>query len=214
MDGNRRWSEKNQLSKKQGYIHGINKINEIKNYCINNNINHLTFYALSSENYKRQNINIIFLLIKEDYINFLNSINSENNVKIKIIGEKDNLNKDIKKIFKDIEKKTENNKPLILNIVFNYSLLDEIKNINQKLNDKDFKLDSESDLHSLMYLKESPNPDILIRTGGHKRISNFIPLNLGYTEFFFMNTLWPDFSIDELNEIIVKFTKIKRNYGL
>ena len=214
MDGNRRWAEKNQLSKKEGYVQGIKKISEIKDYCIKKNINNLTFYALSSENYKRHNINIIFMLIKDDYVKFLKDINSENNVKIKIIGEKDNLKRNIKKIFTDIEKKTENNKPLILNIVFNYSVLDEIMNINKKINSKNIKMENEIDIHSLTYLNESPNPDILIRTGGHKRLSNFIPLNLGYTEFFFKKTLWPDFSLNELKEIIEEFSHIERNYGL
>ena len=212
MDGNQRWAKINNLSPKKGYTEGINKITEIVEYSIVNKIKFLTIYALSSENYKRSNIEILFHLIKNDYIKFIKKINVNKEVKIRIIGSKDNLSKEINMIFNKIEKDTEKNDKLILNIIFNYSVIDEIKHISKKVS-KIEKL-TDKDIKSFMYLNPLPDPDVLIRTGGFQRLSNFILLNLSYTELYFTKTLWPDLSINELNKIVNSFRETKRNYGL
>lgn len=216
MDGNQRWAKKNNLSLKDGYFSGFNKLNEIIKFCISNNINDLTTYAMSAENMKRNSSKLIFNLIFEQYFNFVDSINKENNIKINLIGDIESLPKKIKKIFKELINKTKNNLDLNLNIVFNYSvdyeLIQIIKSINN-LSKPRKKIDINM-IKSFMYLDKSDDPDLLIRTGGFKRLSNFIPLNLRYTELFFSDTLWPEFTILELKEIINNFSKIKRNYGL
>jgi len=217
MDGNQRWSKKNNISIDDGYYKGFFKLKEIVKYCIDEKIKHLTVYALSTENLKRDSVKNIFKIITSNYKEFLKEIIFDNNVKIKIIGENYNLSNRLNTIFNKIENFTVNNKELNLNIAFNYgsdqeliSIINEYKNVDNNIipNDK-MKL-----IKSLMYLKETPEPDLLIRTGGYQRLSNFLLLYLGYTELFFTKTLWPNFTIAELKRIIKTFKKIKRKYGL
>ena len=146
----------------------------------------------------------------------LNDLVKEKDVKIKIFGNRINLPKRIIEIFENIEESSLNNKKLNLNIAFNYGFKDEIKNILKNLINKDgkIKFDNEKDIDELFFLGQFPDPDILIRTGGHKRLSNFIMYNLTYTELFFTETLWPDFSEKEYNLIINQYLNIYRKYGL
>lgn len=213
MDGNQRWAKENNLNQIDGYQKGLEKIKEIINFCLNANIKNLSIYALSAENFKRGSVSIIFNLIKERYVNFLKEINEDNKVKIDIVGEKKNLSNDLLNIFSNVKKVTKNNKQLNLNILFNYGLQDELIHIIKQIILKKKEVTYEN-IRSEMYLSEFSDPDILIRTGGYQRLSNFIPLNLSYTELFFTKSLWPNFSIEELNQIIKKYESIKRNYGL
>ena len=143
---------------------------------------------------------------------FLKELLKNHIININIIGEKTNISKDILNIFKSLIKKK--NPTINLNIVFNYGSLDEIVYIvNNFIINKNKKINKNS-VRSSMYLGNIPDPDILIRTGGYQRLSNFILLNLSYTELFFTNTLWPDFSHNELESILLKFSKVNRNYGL
>ena len=129
-----------------------------------------------------------------------------------MIGEEKKIPKDILDIFKlSVKKKNPN---INLNIVFNYGTQDEIVSIVKNILKKKYKTINKNTIRSSMYLGAIPDPDILIRTGGYKRLSNFILLNLSYTELFFTNTLWPDFSQSDLDDILLKFSKVNRNYGL
>ncbi len=214
MDGNQRWSVKNDKTKLEGYTQGLKKIEELINFAILNKIPVLTIYALSRENFKRKSANLIFQLIESFNKKFLSKVEKEKNVKIKIIGEKKTLSNKFNKIFSDLEEATKNFNKLRLNIVFNYGSFEEISYIFNCIKKKSIKKIDEKIIRSFMYLNDLPDPDLLIRTGGFQRLSNFIILNLSYTELFFTNTLWPDLRINELNNILDKYKKIKRNYGL
>ena len=213
MDGNQRWAKKNNKNILDGYSSGMKKIEEVISFCLKENINHLTLYALSVENYKRNSIYLLFQLINNFYNKLINNELTNLNSKIRIIGERDNLPKEIISKLTEIENLTKDNEKLNLNIIFNYGTYNEIIFIlkrmissNVKINEKNFK--------SFMYLCNSPDPDLLIRTGGYQRLSNFILLNLSYTELFFTKTLWPELEINEINDFITKFKSTKRNYGL
>ena len=212
MDGNQRWASINRKNKLEGYLAGLNNLKFIVDKCIEKKIKNLTVYALSSENIKRASSKIIFNLIRDKHKEFLKELLKNNIININIIGEKTNISKDILNIFKSLIKKK--NPTINLNIVFNYGSLDEIVYIvNNFIINKNKKINKNS-VRSSMYLGNIPDPDILIRTGGYQRLSNFILLNLSYTELFFTNTLWPDFSHNELESILLKFSKVNRNYGL
>ena len=212
MDGNQRWALINKKNKLEGYLAGLDNLKFIIDKCIEKKIKNLTVYALSSENIKRVSSKIIFNLIRDKHKEFLKELLKNNIININIIGEKTNISKDILNIFKSLIKKK--NPTINLNIVFNYGSLDEIVYIvNNFIINKNKKINKNS-VRSSMYLGNIPDPDILIRTGGYQRLSNFILLNLSYTELFFTNTLWPDFSHNELESILLKFSKVNRNYGL
>ena len=212
MDGNQRWALINKKKKLEGYLAGLNNLKFIIDKCIEKKIKYLTVYALSSENINRASSKIIFNLIRDKHKEFLKELLKNNIINVNIIGEKTNISKDILNIFKSLIKKK--NPTINLNIVFNYGSLDEIVYIvNNFIKNKNKKINNNS-VRSSMYLGNIPDPDILIRTGGYQRLSNFILLNLSYTELFFTNTLWPDFSHNELESILLKFSKVNRNYGL
>jgi len=216
MDGNQRWSKKNNKNIKEGYEKGLDNLSNIVNYCVLKKIPHLSVYALSTENISRPSVNIIFSIIKEEYKNILVKLNKNNEVKINFIGEINNLPLNIATIFHEINKKTAKNLQLELNVAFNYGTECELLNIITNVISKKYDLTNLTydSIKKFFYLNKSPDPDILIRTGGHQRLSNFLLLYLRYTELFFTKTLWPDFKIDELENIFEQYYKTKRNYGL
>ena len=217
MDGNLRWSKKHKITAQKGYIRGLNKINEIIDICLEKKIKHLTLYALSTENNKRASVKIIYKIIYNNLNKFFDKVADNNNIKIKIIGETKNLPNNIIKILSNLETKTIHNKLLNVNIAFNYGANIELLNIIKKITNLSKKkkiIINEKYIKKHMYLSDTPDPDLLIRTGGEKRLSNFIMYNLTYTEIFFIDTLWPDFSKKELLKIINTYKKIQRRYGL
>ena len=216
LDGNKRWAKKNKLSKIAGYNTGFKKIQEIVNFSLNIKLKNLTLFTLSSENFYRPSVNIIYDIIYNNFSKLLDDLISKNNIKIKIFGKRDNLPEKIKEIFDEAEKLTNENTNLNLNLAFNYGFKDEIKQVllNFKNNLNNINLDNDKDINSLFYLGSLPDPDLLIRTGGYKRISNFIMYNLTYSELFFTKTLWPEFNIREFEQIIDDYYKINRKYGL
>ena len=217
MDGNLRWAKKNNLIAKDGYLKGLNKINEVIDLCINEKIKYLTLYALSTENKKRNSINIIYKIINYNFHNIFDKLTTNKKVRIKVIGERNNLPKNIIKILEGLEDTTKNNKILNLNIAFNYGtnfeILNIVKIIAEKFKKEKIKI-NETTIKKNMYLGNMPDPDILIRTGGYKRLSNFLLMNLSYTELFFLKTLWPDLSKKEILKIFSKYKNINRKYGL
>ena len=212
MDGNQRWAVLNKKNRLEGYLAGLNNLKLIINKCIEKKIKNLTVYALSAENINRASSKIIFNLIRDKHKDFLNELLINNIINFNVIGEEKKIPKDILDIFKlSVKKKNPN---INLNIVFNYGTQDEIVSIVKNILKKKYKTINKNTIRSSMYLGAIPDPDILIRTGGYKRLSNFILLNLSYTELFFTNTLWPDFSQNDLDDILLKFSKVNRNYGL
>ena len=138
------------------------------------------------------------------------------NIKVKVFGSRKNLPQKLIKILNKVEKETLNNKSMNLNLAFNYGFKEEIKDVLMKYKDKInvLNIEKQNEINDLFMLGNIVDPDILIRTGGYKRLSNFIMYNLTYTELFFTDTLWPDFSIDELKKILEEFSNINRKYGL
>ena len=210
MDGNGRWGKKKSKGRNYGHLKGVETVKKIVSCSIELKIPFITFYVFSSENWKRPKteINFLFKLIQKYFVNEINKIVKEG-IKINILGEMDKLSKDLKKILKKTSVLTKNNKKITVNLAINYGSKNEIINaanrIKKKLNIKNFEKN--------LYTKNMPDPDILIRTGGHQRLSNFMLWQLAYAELFFLNKLWPDFNLKDLKKIIKKYKKGKRNYG-
>ncbi len=212
MDGNGRWGLKKKKSRNYGHLEGVKTVQKIVESSIFFKIPIISFYVFSSENWKRpkNEINYLFNLIKVYFKKEINNI-LKNKIKINIMGRLNALPSDIKKTLIDAEKKTKKNKKLIVNLAINYGSRNEIIDSAKKLNLISKKINEEN-VNNNLYLN-IPSPDILIRTGGQKRLSNFMLWQLAYTEIFFLDKLWPDFTRADLNKVIKKFNKIKRNFG-
>jgi len=212
MDGNGRWGIKNKNSRNQGHKEGLKTVENIINFSIKKKIKFLTFYAFSSENWKRpkEEINYLFKLLKIFLKNRVNEF-IKKNIKLKILGEK-KFSKELNSLLNKVEKKTKNNSKIQINLALNYGSKNEIINAIKKLNKKKKPINIKN-LESFLYTKGIPEPDILIRTGDTKRLSNFLLWQISYSEIFFEKKLWPDFSPKDFNKIILKYSNIKRNYG-
>ena len=210
MDGNGRWGKKKNKSRNYGHYFGVKTVKKIVEKSIKLKIPIVTFYVFSTENWRRpkKEINFLFKLIK-NYFNVELPNVIKNGIKIKIIGEVKNLPKSLKVILKNTEKKTRYNKKITVNLALNYGAKKEILNALKK----SIKKITEKEICKNLYTKNMPDPDILIRTGGRKRLSNFMLWQLAYTELYFLDKLWPDFSSKDLEKIIKSYHNIKRNYG-
>ena len=213
MDGNGRWGIKHKNSRNDGHRAGLNTVEVVINQCIKKNIKFLTLYTFSSENWKRpkKEINFLFKLLE----NFLNKkINKiiEKDIKLKFIGSLTKLPTKLQKLIKISEKKTIKKKSLQVNIALNYSSKIELINAIKKIKQKKIKL-SEMNINNNMYTKGIPDPDILVRTGGTQRLSNFLLWQLSYTEIYFEKKLWPDFKGNDFDKILNKFKNVKINFG-
>tara|TARA_B110000008_G_scaffold268130_1_gene295927 strand:- start:143 stop:787 length:645 start_codon:yes stop_codon:yes gene_type:complete len=212
MDGNGRWGVKNKNSRNAGHKAGLNSVEKIIKETINQKIKYLTLYAFSTENWKRpkKEIRYLFDLLENFLLNRIGDLHKKN-IKLKIIGVKNFSNK-LNKLLKLSEKKTSTNTRLQINLALNYGSKLEILNAIKKLtNNKDSI--NEKNLSKYLQTKNIPDPEILIRTGNTKRLSNFLLWQLAYTEIFFEKKLWPDFDEKDYIKIIKKFKKIKRNFG-
>ena len=216
LDGNKRWAKKNKCTNIYGYSKGFENIKNLVKYSLSIKLPILTIFALSSENFHRSSISTIYKIIYDNFSDMFDELIQDKGVKIKIIGSKENLPPKILEILTKIEDLSSQNKNLNLNIAFNYGFKNEIKSVIKNINKKkeNFNIDSDKDLNKLFYLGSYPDPDILIRTGGYQRLSNFIMYNLTYTELFFTQTLWPEFSENEFQSILDQYSKINRKYGL
>ena len=217
MDGNVRWAKKKKISIKEGYKKGLDKTNEIIELCLENKVKFLTLFALSSENINRPNVNIIFELISNNFNVFLEDITKNNKVRVQIFGNTNNLPKNIIRIIKKIEIATKENNQLHLNVALNYGSRNELvycfNNLFNKKKNKDIVI-NERIIRDNLYLSDVPDPDILIRTGGFQRLSNFLLFQLSYTDLFFTKTLWPDITKREIINIFDKYKIIEKKYGL
>ena len=212
MDGNGRWGLKHKNSRNAGHKAGLKTIDKILKETINQKINYLTLFVFSTENWNRpkKEINYLFNLLD----NFLSKkiVDLHNkNIKLKVIGTK-NFSKKLNKLLEQSEKKTEKNTNLQINLALNYGSKFEILNALKELNKNNDKI-NEKNFEKYLQTKNIPDPDILIRTGNTKRLSNFLLWQLAYSEIFFEKKLWPDFNEKDYIQIIKKFKKIKRNFG-
>ena len=216
LDGNNRWAKKHNLQTINGYEAGFDNIKKITYHSLSKNISDLTLFTLSSENYQRPSLSILYELIYSNFSDLLDEMINKRNIKIKIFGSRNNLPHKIIDIFQQAEKMSEKNNALNMNIAFNYGFKEEIKEVLKKYkkNMNGINIENENAIRDLFFLKSNSDPDILIRTGGYKRLSNFIMFNLTYTELFFSNTLWPEFSIQEFDNILENYANIDRKYGL
>ena len=213
MDGNGRWALKKGLKRLDGHKAGIkNCINIIKNLDqLDYKIKNITFYVFSTENWKRpiREINNLFSLIEYYYTNFKNVANEEN-LKINHLGSKKNLSNKLKSIIKDVVEITKNNNGTRINLAFNYGGRTEIIDAVNKTN---LNLISSKLLTKNLYISSLPDPDLIIRTGGEMRLSNFLLWQSAYAELYFTKILWPNFKIKSLNKIISIYFNRIRKYG-
>ena len=214
MDGNGRWGLKKKRSRNYGHLQGIKTVETVIKICIKKKVPFLTLYTFSTENWKRpeNEINFLFNLIRKSLKKKLKQIIKQG-IKINIIGRKQGLPNDIKKTINIIQKKTINNKTITLNLALNYGAKDEILNALKMVVNKSKKKINHKNFEKNLYTYGMPDPEILIRTGGNKRLSNFMLWQIAYTEIFFIDKLWPDFNERDFNDIIYNFNKIKRNFG-
>ena len=212
MDGNGRWGISKKKSRNFGHKQGLKTVEKIIKASLKNKIRYLTLYAFSTENWKRpkNEINYLFSLLN----NFLsNKIKELNNQKIKfyVIGKK-KFNKKLNKLLYYSEKLTSRNKKLQINLALNYGSKSEIVNSLNSIKKKKIEI-NEKNIEKNLYTGNIPDPDILIRTGNTKRLSNFLLWQLAYSEIYFEKKLWPDFNEKDYNKILNKFKKTKRNFG-
>ena len=212
MDGNGRWGLKHKKSRNAGHKAGLKTVEKIIKITIKNKIKYLTLYAFSTENWKRpkKEINFLFNLLENFLTERIEDLHKQN-IKLKIIGEKIFSSK-LNKLLKLSEKKTLNNKKLQINLALNYGSKTELISAFKKLQKNKVKI-SEYNIKRYLLTSNIPDPDILIRTGNTKRLSNFLLWQLAYSEIYFEKKLWPDFNEKDYNRILTKFKKIKRNFG-
>ncbi len=210
MDGNGRWGKKKGKSRNFGHLKGVETVKEVVKSSIKLKIPIVTFYVFSSENWKRpkREIKFLFRLINNYFLKEIKIVIKQG-IKINIIGNINNLPSDIKTTLNKTIKLTEKNKKILVNLAINYGSKNEIihavKKSKKKLNIKNIEKN--------LYTKNIPHPDILIRTGGHQRLSNFLLWQLAYSELYFLKKLWPDFNKNDLIKIIKAFKKEVRNFG-
>ena len=213
MDGNGSWGIKNKGSRNLGHRAGLEAVESIIEETIKQKINHLTLYTFSTENWKRpkNETSYLFNLLENFLLKKIDSL-IKNKIKLKVIGNKKKFTLKLQKLLELSEIKTIKNKTLQINLALNYGSKEEILN-SIKLIKKNNKKITEKNVEKYLYTKGIPSPDLLIRTGNTKRLSNFLLWQLAYTEIFFEKKLWPDFKKSDYKKIINKFKTLKRNFG-
>ena len=212
MDGNGRWGLKHKKSRNAGHKAGLKSVERIIKRSIEYNIKFLTLFAFSTENWKRpkKEINYLFNLLENFLTNKLDDIHNQN-IKIKILGYK-KFSKKLNNLLNFAEKRTIKNSKLQINLALNYGSKLELINAFKKMSKKKIKI-NEKNLEKHLQTKNIPDPDILIRTGNTKRLSNFLLWQLAYSEIFFEKKLWPAFTERDYIKIIKYYKNIKRNFG-
>lgn len=220
MDGNRRWAKEKNLEVKQGHYAGAENLEKIAQYANKIGIKYMTVYAFSTENWKRSENEVkALMMILKNYIEKLLERTSANNIKINILGDISRLEIGLQNSINKIIDKTKNNTGLTLNIAFNYGgraeILRATKQIAEEVHEGKLDLEKidEKCIENHLHTKGQPDPDILIRTSGEIRISNFLLWQLAYTEFIFIDKYWPDFNENDIEESIHIFQKRHRKFG-
>ena len=212
MDGNGRWGLKNKNSRNAGHRAGLNTVEKIIKESIKQKIKYLTLYVFSTENWKRpkNEINYLFNLLENFLINKIDDLHKQN-IKLKIIGSK-NFSKKLNLLLNLAEKKTSKNSKIQINLALNYGAKLELISAIKKLQKNKYKI-NEKNIEKFLYTKNIPDPDLMIRTGNTKRLSNFLLWQLAYSEIFFEKKMWPDFNDKDYLKIIKEYKNLKRNFG-
>ncbi len=220
MDGNRRWARNNNLDVRLGHKKGAETLENIVKYCNKIGIKYLTVYAFSTENWKRskEEVGALMLLLQKYLEDFAKRADTEN-IKIQMLGDRENLPNGLAKGIEKVEERTKNNTGLTFNVAFNYGGRNEIvkavKNIALNVKNENINIDdiTEELISNNLFTKNMPDPDLMIRTSGEIRTSNFLPWQLVYSEFYFTDKLWPDFTSKDLDEAIEEFNRRNRKFG-
>lgn len=214
MDGNGRWANQRRRPRVWGHVRGSFRVSEIVEYSSNRGIKFLTLYAFSSENWSRPEgeIKILFKLL-EKFIKKETDRILKNNIKFRTIGRRDNVPEYLLKLIIDLEEKTKNNSGLNLNFAFNYGGRQELLDCFNRMQQSVKNNFCEKDIIANLYEPDLANVDLMIRTGGDCRVSNFLLWQLAYAELFFAKTPWPDFSVEEFESILDSVEKRDRRFG-
>ncbi len=220
MDGNRRWAKEKGIATKEGHKAGADNLENIAKFCNKIGVKYLTVYAFSTENWKRSKdeVSALMLLLK-NYLKKFSKDANKDNIKINILGDIDNLEGGLKKDINAAIERTKNCTGLTLNIAFNYGgraeITNAVKKIAQMVANKEIDINdiNEKIVGQNLYTETQPDPDLLIRPGGELRTSNFLPWQLVYSEFYFIDKYWPDFNNEDLLEAIKTFNKRNRKFG-
>ena len=213
MDGNGRWGIQNKGSRNLGHRAGLNTIELIIDETLKQKINYLTLYTFSTENWKRpkKEISFLFKLLESFLIKKINEL-TQNGIKLKIIGNQKKFSKKLQNLLILSERKTKKNKILQINLALNYGSKEELINSVKMIN-KNKKKINEKNIEKYLYTAGIPKPDLLIRTGNTKRLSNFLLWQLAYSEIFFVRKFWPAFQKKDYIKILKEFKLLKRNFG-
>jgi undecaprenyl diphosphate synthase len=213
MDGNGRWAKERGLKRTAGHEEGAKVVRNITTHCSNIGIKYLTLYAFSTENWTRPKLEVEFLMkLLEKYFKSELPIYLKHNVKFKAIGDRSKFSKNLQKIINDTEEKTAHCTGLTQILALNYGSRDEITRAVKKLNEQNLEV-TQDNINSCLDTANIPDVDLLIRTSGEVRISNYLLWQIAYAEMFFTNTYWPEFSCNELDDIISDFNKRERRFG-
>ncbi len=216
MDGNRRWAQKKNLTPQQGHKEGYKKLLEVGQWCLDRDIKMLTVYAFSTENWKRDRREVEFLmkLLKKALTEEVEKFNQKG-IKIRFLGSREKLSRDIIKNIENIQERTKGNDKGVLNLCFNYGGRLEIVEAVKKIIEKDFKPKdvTEELITQHTWLEDVGDPELIIRTSGEKRLSGFLTWQSVYSEFYFTNIHWPDFSEEELDNAVKDFNNRNRKFG-
>ena len=214
MDGNRRWAKERNLPSAIGHKKGVDALKKTMRACDDFGIKYLTVYAFSTENWNRkpEEVNFLMDLLGETLKNELEEMN-QNNVVISFIGDTTKLSSKLQDILKNAVETTKNNTGVNLQIAFNYGSRAEIANAVQKIIDAGEKQVDENTISKYLYTKDIPDPDLLIRTGGEMRVSNFLLWQIAYSEFIVMPEFWPEFDKDKLAKCVKEFAYRNRRFG-
>lgn len=220
MDGNRRWAKERGLDPKQGHKEGAKTIEKIVRYANKIGLQYITVYAFSTENWKRteEEVGTLMLLLQNYLDDYSKRANTEN-VKVKILGDITRLSKGMQKSIYECMERTKNNTGITFNIAINYGGRDELtramKQIAEKIKTNELEVQdiNEQLISEYLYTKGEPDPDLLIRTSGELRTSNFLPWQIVYSEFMFFNKHWPDFEEKDLDFAIEEYQKRNRKFG-
>ncbi len=220
MDGNRRWAKEHGLLPKQGHKEGAKTLEKIVRYANKIGIKHITVYAFSTENWKRTEEEVgALMLLMQNYLDDYGKRADTENIKVRIIGDLSKLSVGMQKSIQNCMERTKDNTGIVFNIAINYGGRDELLKATKQIASlvKQGKLAvediTEETIESQLYTAGQPDPDLVIRTSGEKRTSNFLPWQIVYTEFLFIDKKWPDFTEQDLEEAIQTYQKRKRNFG-
>ena len=213
MDGNGRWAKERGLKRTAGHEEGAKTVRKITEYCASIGIRYLTLYAFSTENWERPKLEVEFLMkLLEKYLKNELEVYLRNNIRFKAIGDLSRFSKSLQKTISNTEEKTSHCKGLTQVLALNYGSKNEIIRAIKKLNEQKLEV-TEENLESCLDTAGIPAVDILIRTSGEVRLSNYLLWQNAYAEMFFTQTFWPDFTESELDDILSDFSKRERRFG-